>query len=101
MKVEEHGNRHWYLLSYDIRHPKRWRQAYKLLRGNGERIQYSLFRCHLTRTALEALRWELEQILNPEDDLLVIHLCSRCAGGVEVRGRTDRWDERPPPFAVV
>lgn len=101
MKVEEHHNRHWYLISYDIRHPKRWRQAYKLLRGTGERIQYSLFRCHLTRSDLEALRWELEQILDPEDDLLVVHLCPRCAGGVEVRGRPEHWDEPPPRFAVL
>ncbi|MBL8393150.1 MAG: CRISPR-associated endonuclease Cas2 [Candidatus Accumulibacter sp.] len=101
MKTEEHGNQHWYLVSYDIRHPKRWRQAYRLLRGTGERIQYSLFRCRLTRTALEALRWELEQILDREDDLLVVHLCPRCAGGVEARGKAEHWDEPSARFAVL
>jgi CRISPR-associated protein Cas2 len=101
MKTDEHGNRHWYLISYDIRHPKRWRQAYTLLRGSGERIQYSLFRCHLTRTALENLRWELEKVLAREDDLLVVHLCPRCSGGVEARGKPDHWDEAPARFAVL
>jgi hypothetical protein len=39
------GARHWYLVSYDIRDPKRWREAYRELQGRGERIQYSFFRC--------------------------------------------------------
>lgn len=101
MSAKEHSNRHWYLLSYDVRDAKRLRATYKILRGSGERVQYSLFRCHLTRTELEALRWELEKVLEDEDDLLVIHLCPHCAGGVEVRGQKDKWDEPPPRFRIL
>jgi CRISPR-associated protein Cas2 len=97
----EHSGRHWYLVSYDIRSAKRWRAAYKLLCGHGERVQYSLFRCRLTRTELEALRWELEQVLAEEDDLLVIHLCPRCAGGVEVRNADEDWNQPGPRFKVL
>ncbi len=101
MNQDEHSNRHWYLISYDIRDSKRWRLAYKTLKGRGESIQYSLFRCHLTRAEIESLRWDLERILDKEDDLLVVHLCPRCAGNVEVRGEMERWNEPPPRFTIL
>lgn len=97
----EHTRRHWYLVSYDIRDPRRWREAYQLLRGHGERVQYSLFRCRLNRTELEALRWELERILAEEDDLMIVHLCPRCAGGVEVRNSDEAWDAPPRRFDIL
>ena len=31
-------SQNWYLITYDIRCPKRWRKAYHLLQGYGERI---------------------------------------------------------------
>jgi len=97
----EHGQHHWYLVSYDIRDPRRWRQAYKRLRGTGEWLQYSLFRCHLDRTDLEILRWELEKILAAEDDLLIVRLCSSCAARVQVRGQETGWDREPPRFEIL
>ncbi|MEO0969056.1 MAG: CRISPR-associated endonuclease Cas2, partial [Cyanobacteria bacterium J06639_18] len=36
-----------YIVCYDIRCQKRWRKAYKLIQGYGERVQYSIFRCFL------------------------------------------------------
>jgi CRISPR-associated protein Cas2 len=98
---QEHSVRHWYLVSYDIRDDKRWRAAYKLLRGHGERVQYSLFRVCLNRTEVESLRWQLERILAAEDDLLVIHLCPRCAGQVEVRNSAESWDQPAVRFAIL
>lgn len=97
---EASSQRHWYLLSYDIRDDRRWRKSYKLLRGTGEHLQYSLFRCHLTRTEMAALRWKLEQILAKEDDLLVIDLCPGCAGRVEVRGAPSDWQEARPRYEI-
>lgn len=35
-KELEHADRHWYLVSYDIRDQRRWRKAYKVLCGTGE-----------------------------------------------------------------
>ncbi len=101
MILDEHSRRHWYLISYDIRDPKRWRLTYKELRGRGQRAQYSLFRCHLTRTEMESLRWTLERILTQEDDLLVIHLCGRCAGGIEERGKQASWNDPLPRFTIL
>jgi hypothetical protein len=34
------SEKRWYLISYDIRDQKRWRQTYKQLKGCGERIHY-------------------------------------------------------------
>jgi CRISPR associated protein Cas2 len=49
-------SKNWYLVCYDIRCPKRWRKAYKLLEGYGERIQFSIFRCWLSQRDREKLR---------------------------------------------
>ena len=96
----EHADRHWYLVSYDIRDQRRWRQAYKMLRGTGEWLQYSLFRCYLNRTELEALRWQLEKVLAQEDDLLIIHLCAGCAARVQSRGENAGWSATRPRFEI-
>jgi CRISPR-associated protein Cas2 len=85
------SDRHWYLVSYDIRDQKRWRRAYRQFLGRGERIQYSLFRCRLNRTEMEALRWELETLLEEEDDLMFVHLCPSCAGRIQERGEAKEW----------
>ena len=68
------SDRHWYLFSYDIRDPKRWRKVHKIVNGYGERLQYSLFRCHLTAVQMEHARHQLEQKMAEEDDLLIIRL---------------------------
>lgn len=95
-------NKRWYLISYDIRSQKRWRQAYKQLQGRGERIHYSLFRCRLNRTEMEALRWDLEKLLNDEDDLMFVHLCPSCASRVHVRGDDGKdWGTPPARFKVL
>jgi CRISPR-associated protein Cas2 len=94
------SEKRWYLVSYDVRHPKRWRKAYKKLSGRGEWLQYSLFRCRMTETEKEALRWELEQILTAEDDLMFVHLCASCATRIQHRGNEKDWSP-PERFEIV
>lgn len=88
----------WYLVCYDVRDEKRLRKAAKRLEGYGQRVQYSIFRCHLSRAQAQQLRWELTEDLAPEDDLLMIPLCARCVGGIETthtsRNRP-RWPKAP------
>jgi CRISPR-associated protein Cas2 len=91
----------WYLITYDIRDPQRWRRAYKVIRGFGERVQYSVFRARLSAVQLARLRWALERILTREDDLLFIPLCDRCVDGIASRNRSQAWPEAPGTFAVV
>ena len=73
---------HWWLVCYDVRDPERLRKAAKHLEGYGERMQYSVFRCWLTRREMERLRWELTELLATEDDVLLIPLCGDCVGGI-------------------
>ncbi len=83
--------KHYYLICYDIREPKRWRKAYKLLKGYGETLQYSIIRVRLNRRERERLRWQLEQILTPEDSLLIVGLCNHCLERIEACNRPEAW----------
>lgn len=87
--MAEHKN--YYLVCYDIRDPKRWRKAYKLLKGYGSTIQYSIFRVRLSARGREELRWRLEEILAGEDSLLIVGLCNRCVERVVACNRTEAW----------
>ncbi|MBD2019219.1 CRISPR-associated endonuclease Cas2 [Leptolyngbya sp. FACHB-36] len=93
--------KHWYLIAYDIRDPKRWRKAHKLLKGYGESVQLSVFRCRLSQRDREKLRWELEQILTAEDDLLLVGLCNRCVERVQVCNRPGTWSNSGDGFRVI
>ncbi len=81
-----------YVIMYDVRDPKRWRKVYRLLRGRGTRLQYSVFRCRLTTREFEQLRWELERRMTAEDSLLLVGLCAGCVDRVVSRNRQESWD---------
>lgn len=94
----------WWLVCYDVRDPKRLRHAAKLLEGTGHRVQYSVFRCWLTESHMQRLRWELTQILEPEDDVLMIPLCARCVASMETTHSAQKqpdWPEAPPSHRIV
>lgn len=84
-------NKNDYLICYDIRDPKRWRKVFKLLKGYGENIQYSIFRVRLNQRDREQLRWKLEAILAQEDSLLIAGLCRRCVERIEACNRPEIW----------
>jgi CRISPR-associated protein Cas2 len=94
-------SKNYYLVCYDIRDPKRWRRAYKLLQGYGDRLQYSIFRCALTQRDREKLRWELEKILKSEDSLLLAGLCDRCVERVVACNRPETWVTRADNHRVI
>ena len=94
-------NKLWYLVCYDISEPKRWRRAYKLLKGYGRRVQFSIFRCRINKRQLERMRWELEKILDAEDRLLISTLCDTFAMNVISGNSISDWDKDQPRFAVI
>ena len=94
------SERHWYLISYDVRDDKRRSAAARLILGHGERVQYSLFKAQMSRRAIAELRWELEKVLGQDDDLLIVHLCPSCAGRVEERQKQAGWNADSPGFEV-
>ena len=91
----------WYLVAYDVREDKRLHRTAKCLQGYGTRIQYSLFRCRLSDRQLEKMRWELEKLLQDEDDLLIVGLCSSCAERVRKKQPDVSWFEQPTSFEIV
>lgn len=95
------ADKRWRLVCYDIRDPARWRKVYKIVRGRGTRVQYSIFRCRLDQQQVERLRWELSLVMAPEDALLIVDLCPTCASNVISRNHVEGWQERAPSFRVV
>ncbi len=84
-------SKNFYMICYDIRDPKRWRKAFQLLKGYGESLQYSIFRCRLSQREREKLRWELEKILVEEDSLLIVGVCDRCVERIQACNRPETW----------
>jgi CRISPR-associated protein Cas2 len=94
----------WWLVCYDVRDPARLRRAAAILEGTGRRIQYSIFRCWLTEAQMHRLRWELTGVLEPEDDVLLIPLCSRCVAGMETTFSAQNapdWPDAPASHRIV
>ncbi|MEX0268993.1 CRISPR-associated endonuclease Cas2 [Leptolyngbyaceae cyanobacterium UHCC 1019] len=93
-------SKNFYMICYDIRDPKRWRKAHQLLKGYGETLQYSIFRCRLNQRDREKLRWELEKILDAEDSLLIAGLCERCVERIQACNRPETWTVEQEKFQV-
>ena len=94
----------WWVVCYDIHDEKRLRQCATHMEGYGHRIQYSVFRCWMTARSVERLRWELTELLDPVDDVLLMPLCKRCVDDiVRVYGgdRPLEWPDRPPRHRIV
>ena len=91
----------WYLVCYDVRDDRRLRQVAKHLKGYGERIQLSVFRCRLNRRGIERLKWELTKMMHSDDDLLVIGLCADCASRITRGGAVLSWSEEIARFEVI
>jgi CRISPR-associated protein Cas2 len=94
----------WWLVCYDVREPGRLRRTARHMEGYGERVQYSVFRCWLTARQMEQLRWELTEILESEDDILMIPICGPCATGIRgthTNGESNRWPGAPPTHLIV
>ncbi len=79
--------RNVFLILYDITDDKRRMKVFKKLKGRGEAVQFSVFRCKLSPTEKLTLRAELWDLLNLKDDrLLLLDL-----GPAEGRG-DDAWE---------
>jgi CRISPR-associated protein Cas2 len=64
-----------YIVTYDICDPKRLRQVFKLCKGYGLHLQYSVFECDLTDAEKAAMEAALTDVMNlREDQVLFIDL---------------------------
>jgi CRISPR-associated protein Cas2 len=64
--------RNVYLVCYDVADEKRLRRTYKTMRGFGDPLQYSVFRCELSATERQQLREALWTILNWDQDRVML-----------------------------
>ncbi|MBN2325943.1 MAG: CRISPR-associated endonuclease Cas2 [Candidatus Omnitrophica bacterium] len=94
-------SRQWHIIGYDVCNPKRLRRVARILEGYGQRIQYSLFCVQASVKQIERLRWELSQVVEDEDHILIVGLCSKCSHNVMEQSGSIRWDAEPPSFQIV
>lgn len=63
---------HLYIVTYDIRDPKRWRRVFRLMHGYGDWLQLSVFQCRLTRRRHAELIALLDEIIHHKEDHIVL-----------------------------
>lgn len=64
-----------YVVCYDICEPKRLRRVCKIMKGYGERRQFSVFLCVLKEIDFVRMQAELDKVMNMrEDQVLIIDL---------------------------
>jgi len=64
--------RNVYLVCYDVADDKRLRRTYKKMRGFGDPLQYSVFRCELSPTEKQLMKGALWEILNWQHDRVML-----------------------------
>ena len=60
--------RYAYIVCYDISDDKRLRNVYKIMRGFGKRLQYSVFMCELNEKEKVILENKLLEVINQKHD---------------------------------
>ena len=93
-----------YIVSYDISDPKRLRRVHRKMRGYGDPLQYSVFRCVLSPSEKILMIEALTEIIHHrEDQIVLINLGpadGRVAESLETIGRTHDWS-REERLAVI
>jgi len=66
---------HAFIVSYDISDPKRLHAVHKIVKGFGDGLHYSVFRCNLSHKSKVELIVALSEIIkHDEDRIMIIHL---------------------------
>ena len=95
------SSRHWYLVCYDIHESRRLQRVARHLKGYGQRVQYSIFRCRLNVRQLERLKWELTALVAVEDDIIYIGLCDNCVSRITDYNLSEDWPVDSPTHQIV
>ena len=61
-----------YLVTYDIGNSRRLRQVFKIMKGYGNHLQFSVFSCDLTEMTLVQLRADLRAVISHQKDAVLI-----------------------------
>jgi CRISPR-associated protein Cas2 len=66
------ADEHLYIVTYDIGDDKRWRRVFRILNGQGEWLQLSVFQCRLTRARALELQARLTDAISAADDHVML-----------------------------
>ena len=95
--------RNRYIVSYDISDPKRLRRVHRAMKGYGDPLQYSVFRCDLSASQRILLIETLSRIIHHrEDQVMLINLGpadGRRSETIETLGRA--LNDRDDRIAVI
>lgn len=61
-----------YIVTYDIADPSRLRKVFKLMKAYGEHLQFSVFRCDLTKMTLATMKAKLNELIHAQEDQVLI-----------------------------
>lgn len=64
--------RRLYVVTYDISDPKRWRKVFKTMKGFGQHIQLSVFRCDLTDMERIRMTAALSELIHHGEDQVIL-----------------------------
>lgn len=89
-----------YVIAYDIPCNKRRKKVSDLLEGYGERVQYSVFECVLSKAKYEELKNRLGRYFNQDEDNIRFYpLSDHTLKQIEVWGSTPVT--QPPSSTIV
>ena len=88
------------VVSYDIHDDKRRNRIHKVLKNFGERIQFSVFECNVTKEQLLRMQHTLTRIIkeDDQDSVRFSHLCDMCQRKIDSIGGIIPRDGGPVVF---
>lgn len=92
-----------FLVTYDVSDAARLRKVFKMMKGFGRHVQYSVFVCDLSELGRAELKATLGGVINPTDDqVLLFDLGPTDGRGIHVIESLGRpYDERSCEPMVV
>lgn len=88
-----------WVITYDISNSKIRRQVANCLENYGQRVQYSIFECHISRTELARLRAEIVSKIAQDDSVRYYFVCKWCETKIGRQGKGAHTDD--PDFFKV
>ena len=72
------------VVAYDIPDDRRRLKVAKVLLGYGERMQYSVFECRVTKVEYLRMKEKLDDLIEPDEDAISFYfLCGSCRSKIE------------------
>ena len=89
------------IVSYDVPSDRRRTRLAKALKDFGERVQLSVFECHLDDKRLERLKGRVAKLIDEEQDSVRLYrLCEACKGKLEILGLGVATKEAPDVYVL-